>query len=92
MSPDLRDPLLRDVLEGDGADDAEAQQEHVGAGVAERTQLVELVLEERTQYVQIILSSDKQRKPRNRKLIWELTTHQSLRPIVVTFGDMATSS
>lgn len=33
VSPDLWDPLLWDVLEGGGADDAEAQQEHICAGV-----------------------------------------------------------
>lgn len=45
MSADLWNPLLRNVLEGGGVDDAEAQQEHVRAGVAQRPQLVELILE-----------------------------------------------
>lgn len=47
VSPDLWDPLLRNVLEGGGANHAEAQQEHIGAGVTERPQLVELILERR---------------------------------------------
>lgn len=42
---DLGDPLLRDVLEGGRIDNAEAQQEHVHAGVTQRAQLVKLVLE-----------------------------------------------
>lgn len=42
---DLGDPLLRDVLEGGRIDNAEAQQEHVHAGVTQRAQLVKLILE-----------------------------------------------
>lgn len=45
VSPHLGDPLLGNILERGGTDDAEAQQEHVGAGVTQRTQLVELLLE-----------------------------------------------
>lgn len=45
VPPDLWDPLLRNVLEGGGTDDAEAQQEHVCAGVTQRPQLVKLILE-----------------------------------------------
>lgn len=45
MSPDLWDPLFRDILEGGGTNHAEAQQEHISAGVAERSQLVKLILE-----------------------------------------------
>lgn len=45
MLSDLGDPLLRYVLEGGRIDDAEAQQEHVHAGVTQRAQLVKLILE-----------------------------------------------
>lgn len=47
MSPDLWDPLFRHILEGGGTNHAEAQQEHISAGVAERSQLVKLILEKR---------------------------------------------
>lgn len=40
----LRDPFFTNVLEGSGADDAEAQQEYVSPCVAEVTQLIEFVL------------------------------------------------
>ena len=48
MSADLWNPLLWNILEGGRTDDTEAQQEHVGAGVAQRSQLVKLILERRT--------------------------------------------
>lgn len=44
VSPDLLNPLVRNVLEGGGTDHAEAQQEHICTGVAQRPQLVELIL------------------------------------------------
>lgn len=44
VSPDLWDPLLRNVLERGRTYDTEAQQEHIGAGVTQRTQLVKLIL------------------------------------------------
>lgn len=44
MLPDLWNPLLRNILEGCWADDTEAQQEHICTGVAQRAQLVELIL------------------------------------------------
>lgn len=44
VSPDLWDPLVRHVLERGGTDNTEAQQEHVCTGVAEGTELVELIL------------------------------------------------
>lgn len=45
MSADLWDPLLRNVLERGRTDNTEAQQEHVCTGVAQRTQLVKLILD-----------------------------------------------
>lgn len=45
MSPDLWNPLLRNILEGGGTDDTEAQQEHIGTGVTQRPQLIKLILE-----------------------------------------------
>lgn len=45
MSPDLWDPFLRNILKRGRTDDTEAQQEHVGTGVTQRTQLVKLILE-----------------------------------------------
>lgn len=45
VSPDLWNPLLRNVLEGGRTDDAEAQQEHICTGVTQRPQLVKLILE-----------------------------------------------
>lgn len=45
VSPDLWNPLLRNILEGGGTDDAEAQQEHICTGVTQRPQLVKLILE-----------------------------------------------
>lgn len=44
---DLGDPLLPDVLEGGGADHAEAEQQGVGSAVAEVAQLVEFILVKR---------------------------------------------
>lgn len=44
VSPDLWNPLLGNVLEGCGADDAEAQQEHICTCVTQRPQLVKLIL------------------------------------------------
>lgn len=43
---DFGDPLLPDVLEGGGADHAEAEQQGVGSAVAEVAQFVELILVE----------------------------------------------
>lgn len=43
--PNLRNPLLRNILEGGWTDNAEAQQEHICTGVTQRTQLVKLILE-----------------------------------------------
>lgn len=45
MSPDLWNPLLRNVLEGSRTDDTEAQQEDICTGVTQRPQLVKLILE-----------------------------------------------
>lgn len=45
VAPDLGHPLLRDVLEGGGADHTEAQQEDVRIRVAERPESVELILQ-----------------------------------------------
>lgn len=45
MFPDLWDPLLRDVLKRGRTDDTEAQQEDIGTGVTQRTQLVKLILQ-----------------------------------------------
>lgn len=45
VSPNLWNPLLRNVLEGSRTDDAEAQQEDICAGVTQRPQLVKLILE-----------------------------------------------
>lgn len=44
VSPDLWNPLLGNVLEGRGADDAKAQQEHICTRVTQRPQLVKLIL------------------------------------------------
>lgn len=44
VRPDLRDPLLGDVVEGGGVDHAEAQEEDVRVGVGQRPEFVELLL------------------------------------------------
>ena len=43
---DLRDPLGGDVVEGDGVDEAEAEDEDVHMGVAQRAEVAELLLSE----------------------------------------------
>lgn len=43
----LRNPFLRDILEGGGADHTEAQEEDVSSRVAEVTQFVEFILGQR---------------------------------------------
>lgn len=45
VAANLRHPFLTDVLEGRGSHDTEAQEEDVGAGVAQRPELVELILQ-----------------------------------------------
>lgn len=44
VRPDLRDPLLGDVVERGGVDHAEAQEEDVRVGVRQRPELIELLL------------------------------------------------
>lgn len=41
---DLWDPFGGDVFEGDGVDQAEAEDEHVHMGIAQRTQMAKLLL------------------------------------------------
>lgn len=48
VAPDFGNPLLTHVLEGRGADDAEAQQEDVRVGIAQRPELVKFILHRTT--------------------------------------------
>lgn len=41
---DLRDPFGSDVVEGDGVDQAEAQDEDVHVGIAQRAEVAKLLL------------------------------------------------
>lgn len=41
---DLRDPFGGDVVEGDGVDQAEAQDEDVHVGIAQRAEVAKLLL------------------------------------------------
>lgn len=45
MAPNLWHPFLTDVLEGGGTHNTEAQEEDVGIGVAQRPELVKLILQ-----------------------------------------------
>lgn len=45
VAPDLWHPFLTDVLEGGGTHDTEAQEEDIGVGVAQRPELVKLILQ-----------------------------------------------
>lgn len=45
---DLRDPLGRNVLEGDGVGQAEAQDEDVDVGITQRTKMSKLLLSHQT--------------------------------------------
>lgn len=45
-STDLRDPFGGDVIEGDGVDQAEAQDEDVHVGIAQRAKMTKLLLSE----------------------------------------------
>lgn len=56
VTPNLRYPLLTDVLEGGGAHHAEAQQEDVCVGVAEGPQLVKLVLKSNSTRTLLLLA------------------------------------
>lgn len=47
VGPDLRDPLLGDVVKGGGVDQTEAEEEDVGVGVGQRSELVKLLLDGR---------------------------------------------
>lgn len=72
VSPDLRDPLLRNVLERGGTDHAKAQQEHICTGVTQRTQLVKLILGRLGEVKNKKASKDKRRnsqKPLNFHLL-----------------------
>lgn len=55
---DFGDPLLPDVLEGGGADHAEAEQQGVGSAVAEVAQLVEFVLVEIRQDLSLCITTN----------------------------------
>lgn len=44
MSPDLRDPLLGDVVKRGGVDHAEAQEKDVRVGVGQSPEFIELLL------------------------------------------------
>lgn len=46
---DLRDPLGSDVLEGDGVDQAEAEDEDVHMGITQRAEMSKLLLSHQTQ-------------------------------------------
>lgn len=45
MGPDLWDPLLGDVVKGGGVDQTEAEEEDVGVGVGQRSELIKLLLD-----------------------------------------------
>lgn len=47
VSPDLRDPLLGDVVEGGGIDQTEAEEEDVGVAVGQRSEFIKLLLDGR---------------------------------------------